>query len=187
MEYGFDIDRVKAALVIGVTGHRDIRAEDSEQLKNSVLHVLRKIRRQYPSTPLILLSPLAEGADRLVAEVALLPEIGARLIAPLPMPKHTYESDFSGDPDSLKEFNRLLAQADRWFEIPLVAGEAAVSHPGPRRDVQYEAVGKYIVRESQILIALWDGVERDSVGGTAAIVKFRTEGLPEGLLLQAVS
>jgi len=174
-----DIDRVKAALVIGVTGHRDIRQQDRAQLKNRVREVFAELRHQYRSTPFILLSPLAEGADRLVAEVALLPEIGARLIAPLPMPKHMYEADFSGDPDSLKEFNELLAQADQWFEIPLAAGEAAVSHPGPERDLQYEAVGKYIARASQILIALWDGAPADKVGGTAAIVKFQTEGLPE--------
>jgi hypothetical protein len=54
-----------------------------------------------------------------------------------------------------------------------------VSHPGPERDLQYEAVGKYIARASQILIALWDGVQLDKVGGTAAIVKFQTEGSPD--------
>jgi len=172
-----DIDRVKTALVIGVTGHRDIREEDREQLKNSVRGVFTGLRAQYPSTPLVLLSPLAEGADRLVAEVALLPEIGARLIAPLPMRKDLYEADFE-DPNSLAEFHRLLGRTDRFFEIPLVADEAAVSHPGPERNLQYEAVGKYIARESRILIALWDGVKSDKVGGTAAIVKFQTEGLP---------
>jgi hypothetical protein len=36
----------------------------------------------------------------------------------------------------------------------------------------------YIARESQILIALWDGVKPGNVGGTAAIVEFQTEGLP---------
>src|SRR5260370_27354592 len=172
------LDRVKAPLVIGVTGHRDIREEDREQLKNSVRSVLTGLRQQYPSTPFILLSPLAEGADRLVAEVALLPEIGARLIAPLPMPKHMYETDF--DPDSLTKFKELLGKADQWFEIPLIAEEAAVRHPGPERDLQYEAVGIFIARESQILLALWDGVHLGKVGGTSEIVKFQTEGLPAG-------
>src|SRR5260370_38471905 len=109
------------------------------------------LRKRYPATPFCLLSPLAEGAARLVAEVALLPEIGVRLIAPLPMRKAMYEVDF-GDPNSRAEFNRLLEQADRWFEIPLVAAATAVSHPGPERDQQYEAVGEYIARYSQMLI-----------------------------------
>jgi hypothetical protein len=173
-----EIDRLKAVLVIGVTGHRDIRDKDREQLKNSVRNVFMGLREQYRHTPFILLSPLAEGADRLVAEVALLPEIDARLIAPLPMRKDMYEADFES-PNSLAEFNRLLGRADHSFEIPLVADEAAVSQPGTERNLQYEAVGKYIARESQILIALWDGAETGKVGGTAAIVKFQTEGLPE--------
>ena len=58
-----------------------------------------------------------------------------RLIAPLPMRKAMYEVDFE-DPNSLAEFNRLLQQADQWFEIPLVADEEAVRHPGPARDKQ---------------------------------------------------
>jgi hypothetical protein len=177
MAAALDVERIKAPLVIGVTGHRDIRAEDRESLEKSVRDVLLELRGQYGSTPFILLSPLAEGADQLVARVALLPEIGARLIVPLPMPQPMYEPDFSED--SLKEFNRLLALADQSFEIPLVAHEAAVSRIGPERDRQYEAVGKYIARESQILIALWDGAKSDKVGGTAAIVKFQTEGLYE--------
>ena len=177
MATALDIDRVKAPLVIGVTGHRDLREEDREQLKNSVRKVFTELRKQYPSTPFVLLSPLAEGADRLVAEVAL-GESDTRLIAPLPMPKDMYEADFE-DPNSLAEFNRLLGRADQSFEISLAADEAAVSHPGPERNLQYEAIGKYIAGESQILIALWDGVKANKVGGTAAIVKFQTEGLPD--------
>jgi hypothetical protein len=170
-----DIEHLKAALVIGVTGHRDIRDEDREQLENKVHDVFAKLHCKYRYTPLFLLSPLAEGADQLVARVAL--RIGARLIVPLPMPKQLYEADFA-DPNSLAEFNRLLGKAEYWFEISLLADKAAVAHPGPERDQQYEAAGKYIASESHILIALWDGVESDKVGGTAAIVRFQTEGLP---------
>jgi len=178
MSAALEIERVKAPLVIGVTGHRDIRKEDEEQLQKSVREVLTGLRDRYPSTPFILLSPLADGADRLVADVALRAQIGVRLIAPLPMPRHMYEHDFDKEPHSLDEFNRLLEQADQWFEIPLIADEAAASHPGPERNRQYEAVGKYIARESQILIALWDGTKSDNIGGTSAIVRFQTEGLP---------
>ena len=44
--------------------------------------------------------------------------------------------------------------------------------------MQYQDVGKFIARESQILIALWDGTETNLVGGTAQVVKFQTEGVP---------
>ena len=67
------------------------------------------LRQRYPHTPLVLLSALAEGADRLVARVGL--AAGARLIAVLPMPRSLYEIDFKS-PVSLEEFAKLVQQAD---------------------------------------------------------------------------
>ena len=88
-------------LIIGVTGHRDLRDEDLVQLRQEVDAVIRKLQSDYliprhgsqkSETPIIVLSALAEGADRLVAKVAL--EAGAKLIAPLPMPRDEYRRDF---------------------------------------------------------------------------------------------
>src|SRR5262249_2871465 len=124
----------------------------------------------------ILLSPLAEGADRLVAEVAL--EMNAQLIVPLPMSIDLYEEDFQ---DSKTEFHRLLKQAHFSFEVFPPYDREAVKTDPQARDLRYEAVGKYIVRASQILLALWDGVPSNKVGSTAAVVNFQTQGLPEQL------
>src|SRR5579871_4386673 len=81
-------------LVIGVTGHRDLRPAAHAELASCVRTILVDLRTTYPNTPLLLLSPLAEGADRLVAEVSLEPAIGARLMVPMPMPRALYERDF---------------------------------------------------------------------------------------------
>lgn len=164
-------------LVIGVTGHRDLRPEDVAALESQVRRVLEGLRTAYRSTPLVLLSPLAEGADRLVARVAL--GLGIRLIAPLPLPRALYEGDFGpeGSP-SRKEFAELLQRVEEIFELPLLDGRTAedVAKPGPARDRQYAQVGGYIARHSQILLALWDGGARTMVGGTAHIVQFKLEG-----------
>ena len=173
-----EMTRVQAPLVIGVTGHRDLRPQDLDPLEKKVKHIFTGLRDLFPFTPFLVLSPLAEGADRLVARVALLPEVGARLVSPLPMPKRLYEQDFE-TPESLDEFHQLLERADSWFELPLVEGEeASIAQQGPARDKRYEQVGLYITRQSQILIALWDGVELNKVGGTSTIVRFQTQGLP---------
>jgi len=171
----------RVPLVVGITGHRDIRADDREELQRRVRGILLKFRQDYPATPLILLSPLAEGADRLAARAALDEEVGARLVVPLPLPGATYEEDFTGHPGSLDEFRELLSKADISFVIPLVPGntEDNIRTHGEHRDRQYEAVGKYIARQSQVLIALWDGVDRGLIGGTASIVRFKTEGVVE--------
>jgi hypothetical protein len=190
---GFDCAQVLAPLVIGITGHRDVREEDRKQLAEKVKEVFLKLRQDYGETPLILISPLAEGADRLAAEAALAANVGVQLVVPLPMPIELYEMDFDHlaaletpvatvivERNSTEEFQALREKAYTTFELDLAEGNSyeAISEQGPRRDLQYEMVGKYIAQQSQILIALWDGVDSRQVGGTAAVVHFQTEGVP---------
>lgn len=164
-------------LVFGVTGHRDLREEDTAALEARVETIFRDFLARYPHTPLLLLSPLAEGADRLVARVAL--QCGVRLLSPLPMPREEYVRDFS--PESQREFDALLKQALWWFELPLLFGNtrALIEEKSDSRAAQYTLVGAHIVRHCQVLIALWDGVETNSEGGTSQIVQFQREGLPD--------
>jgi len=165
-------------LTIGVTGHRDLRPEDLPKLEAQVRNIFDGLRSQYPYTPLIVLSPLAEGADRLVARVAL--ELKLQLIVPLPLPRAEYEKDFK-TPESQAEFNQLLEQAAKCFELPLMPGNTPenIQRHGPQRNQQYTQVGAYIVRYSQILIALWDGSDTGLEGGTAQIVAFKLDGIAE--------
>ena len=174
LEETLDMNVALAPLVLGVTGHRDLREEDLPQLKSAVTRVLSDLKTTYRATPFILISGLAEGADRLVARAAL--NMGAQLVVPLPLPRATYENDFK-DTDSLDEFRTLLGEASYWFEIPLPR-----NHPGgdiqtSTRNLQYEEMGKFIARQSQIVIALWDGIYNQRVGGTGAVVKFQTQGV----------
>ena len=130
---------------------------------------------------IVVLSSLAEGADQLVASVAL--ERGAILIAPLPMPFEEYRKDFQFGltPNALSEFDRLLARAAAAPEMPLLDGATieALRDDARRRAMQYREAGLYIVRHCQILLALWDGDESDvKTGGTAEIVRRQREGAP---------
>lgn len=169
---------ILAPFIVGVTGHRDLRAQDRAILSQRAREILLDLKKQFPSTPLILISALAEGADRLVASVALEPPIGARLVVPLPMPLHCYEEDFT-TPESLAEFRLLFGKAERWFGLPLHEGntEEALQQP-ERRERQYEDVGRFVARECQILIALWDGIETHLPGGTGEVVGWQIHGVP---------
>lgn len=164
-------------LVIGVTGHRDLRADARAAIAGQVREILLHFKATYPSTPLVLLSPLAEGADRLVAEVALEAGIGAKLIAPLPMVREVYEHDFQ-TADSLAEFDRLLGAAAYQLELPtpVGTGEAQLQNRIARQD-QYAAVGEFVVRHCQVLIALWDG-KSGQRGGTGEVVELKVKGTP---------
>jgi hypothetical protein len=164
-------------LVIGVSGHCDLRQQDIPEIQRLLKNIFCELTRTCPHTPLLLLSPLAEGADRLAARVAI--ELGIRLVTPLPLPLALYEEDFISE-ESKNEFRMLCARAERTFDLPLVAGNAedAVRIHGPARDEQYAQLGAFISQHSQVLIAIWNGLETNLIGGTAQIVRFKLEGVP---------
>lgn len=180
-------------VIVSVVGHRHLRSEDETLLTEKVTMILKGIRSFVPMmeiesvangarpvspnwekrkktgevTPFILLSPLAEGADRLVAKIAR--GLGYRIGAVLPMPADSFRKDF---PDSRKEFDDLLAQADFIHVVT----------PGPPLDENarqrcYDRAGIYLCRQSQYMVALWDGDEKSGNRfGTAAIVRRQREG-----------
>jgi hypothetical protein len=184
-------------LVIGVTGHRDLREEDRPALTESLRRLFHRLatpqdpqlaRRRRRSgranrghglrspTPLLLLTPLAEGADRLVAHVAL--EFGARLVVPLPVPRAEYEQDFA-TAESRADFAELLSPAHtvRVIDLPRVpAGHGEPLDAATQRLLQYTLAGAYVARHAQVFIALWDGEPPDKPGGTGDIVAFRRTG-----------
>jgi hypothetical protein len=150
--------------VFGVSGHRDTRAEDSIELENRIQIVFDRFRLAHPGASFELLSPLAEGADRIAAKVAL--RSGIRLVVPMPMAQADYERDF-GTPESLAEFHRLLVASDSHFEVRDTQAESL------RRSEKYAGVGDYIARRSHVLILLWDGQDNEKIGGTAWVKKQR--------------
>src|SRR5271165_5032845 len=70
-------------LVVAVTGHRDLSPDEVPHIVQQVRALFIALNDRYPHTPILLLSSLAEGADRLVAHTAL--ECGAELYVVLPM------------------------------------------------------------------------------------------------------
>jgi hypothetical protein len=171
-------------LVIGVTGHRDPRDQDIPRLELAVAAIITGLRRDFlnnsEETPIIVLSALAEGSDRLVARVAL--AHGAQLIAPLPMPLAEYRRDFEPGvkPGNMAEFDGLFAQAIAAPVMPLRGTSLeALRTDKDKRDAQYRELGIFIAQHCHVLLALWDGSENDmSPGGTAEVVTFKRDGIP---------
>jgi hypothetical protein len=157
----------KAAFVFGVSGHRDLVPGDVSALRKELRDIFDRYIAMRRDCAFQLLTPLAEGADRIAADEAL--SVGIKLIVPMPMAQAEYERDFA-TPASLAEFRRLLKAADMQFEIPKPACIWDVDD----RTQRYAAVGEYIARNSDLLILLWDGRDNRKVGGTAW-VKTRRE------------
>lgn len=151
-------------LVFGVSGHRDLVPADLPKLQEQLRDIFARLRAAYPATPFKLLTPLAEGADRLAAEVAL--ASGIELWVPLPMKQREYERDFTKT-ESLVEFRALLAKAASHWELPIAP---SLSEDRTR---QYAEVGDFIARYSHVLILFWDGGDNRKIGGTAWVKKRR--------------
>src|SRR5205807_9598095 len=94
--------------VFGVSGHRDLVLADLPMLRAQIEIIFERFRSAYPNASFELLTPLAEGADRVAAEAALAGDI--KLVVPMPMAQDEYERDFT-TATSRDEFRRLLAVA----------------------------------------------------------------------------
>ncbi len=170
------VPRLRLAFRVGVTGSRRLSSEALAGLSSSTTRVLGIVREEIArlgrddpvsasydtaGEPMLrLLSPLAEGADRLVAEAAL--PLGYTLDVALPFVREEYETDF---PQSTAAFDVLLAAATHRLELD-------GSHAPDHLNRSYEAVGRHVVRNVDLLIALWDGHPAKGRGGTGDIVRF---------------
>ena len=165
-------------IVIGVTGHRDLCVEDEAALIQAVENVFDGFLCAYPSTPLAVLTPLAEGADRLVARVAL--RRGIPYYVALPMAADAYRNDFTTGA-SLASFDSLVATAAGPPDVMPFFGtnDAVAIADGECRAQQYALVGAHLARSCHVLIALWDGEPSAHTGSTAHVVDFRLFGVPE--------
>ncbi|MGH8150157.1 MAG: hypothetical protein ACRETB_09335 [Steroidobacteraceae bacterium] len=160
-------------IVIGVTGHRHLRETDLPGYRARIGELFDHLRRRYPATPLRVISALAEGADRVVAQLAL--ERGYELIVPLPLEPADYERDFPG---TVAEFRAMLQRVppERMFVWPRGTAEgngSAWCEDAVERDRLYAEVGAFVAEQSHILVAIWDGVPSDSGAGTASVVALK--------------
>ena len=168
------LDAVSFRIRIGVTGHRTL--PDTELLTKAVEDILatryleafmadsRGALQNAMAVPVFsIISPLAEGADRLVADIVL--KLNGQLEALLPMPREEYEKDFSSIA-SRKEFACLL---DRACRVEITGCNAVIGEAGYRQNA-YRRVGEEVVNRCNILVALWDEKRPKSECGTGAIV-----------------
>jgi hypothetical protein len=176
---------------IGVTGHRRLddpaavealvkRAIDAEAGKLFPAKLPKKIEDGRPAgtAPLsfCVVSPLAEGADRVVAR-AVLESRDACLDAVIPLALEDYLEDFATG-ESRAEFAELLSRCGEpvFLRTRLIRDERqdAGGQAELRRDA-YAQAGRYVVDHCDVLIAVWDGEPTGGRGGTAEIVEYARE------------
>jgi hypothetical protein len=189
------------ALRIGVTGHRpdpvNIPEEkrkrplpDMPAIHKAIHEILEVIRNSFNgiahrnghlfdlkpnqySQPgggaLCIVSALASGADQWVAQIATGPDFNFELQCILPFHRDEYVKDFS-EPSDIELFNILLQQASSVLELDGKVNEEEDGNREPDSR-SYEAAGRAVLNQTDILIAIWDGEEARGKGGTGQVVK----------------
>ena len=105
---------------------------------------------------------MAQGADLLVAELAL--QAGLQIDAMLPMPLDEYLVDF--DAESAVTLRTFLGnERVHWSELRCPASRPAVA-----RDALYSNLSDTLIDKSSLLLALWDGQASPLPAGTADTV-----------------
>ena len=163
---------------IGVTGHRkEVLAPSSllnvhERLKTVLATIAEKASAAYgenrqfysPDPPrLLFVSPLADGADQMAAEVAL--ELGFELHAVLPFDRDRYRAAMADAP-SRARFDALLSRATCTLELP---------GTGDRDLDGYVMAGRATIAHSDLILAVWDGLPPRGRGGTGEVVHLAHE------------
>ena len=174
----------RMALQIGITGHRSNKLEPEnlpaiERALRTIYEMIDKAAFQIAletqeriyakAAPLIrIVSGVAEGADRIAVSAA---PADWRLEAILPMPRAEYARDFLGSApasQSNTEFERLLARAASVTELPLLPGLDVREVAG--RAEHFHAMAEFLVRQIDLLLAVWDGQQAAGRGGTASVI-----------------
>ena len=156
--------RIGVTMKVGVTGHIDLKDKAGlvDDMGAAVERLLLALKRgRYPQTliHLSVVSALAEGADRVVAQELL--RRGAELEVVLPLPADDYELDFEST-KGRAEFTTLRREARRETVMP----------PAESRDSAYLLCGYEIVERSDVLLAVWDGKHAHGKGGTGDVVAY---------------
>jgi len=156
-------------LTIGITGHRDIPTESIDQITSQLIQFFQSIKKILPNTPILLISGLADGADRIAAHAALTQGISVEAV--LPMPVNSYLTDFSNA--STEEFKSLLLNPNvTTVELlaPSDVNSAEIGSNDEERTKLYQGLGDYLIAKSSLLLSLWDGKNLSLAGGTSDVV-----------------
>ncbi|HEX4026852.1 MAG TPA: adenylate/guanylate cyclase domain-containing protein [Rhizomicrobium sp.] len=142
------------ALRVAAIGHREISPLLKARVAAAAKQVLTDIRDgAQGASRLVLVSPLAQGADQLIATTAL--ELGYRLEAVLPAPPTDYERTFGLDTEEqdIALFRDLMAKAapPQGEGVLALAGDLSSSDA---RDHAFLACADAVIRRADMVVVI---------------------------------
>jgi hypothetical protein len=160
------------AFRVGIVGHRTLAPEIAQAARaqtESLLRALAKLLNPPGSVheiPIVLMSPLAEGADRIFVEAGqAVFGYRLRIVATLPKTLDRYEQDF---PETVDAFRSLIARCEQVIVSPLA------NNPNASDEERYANAADLMLTQCNLIISVWDGVA-GRAGGTHDAVRHRFE------------
>jgi hypothetical protein len=154
--------------VIAITGHRDLHEKSSNELSLRLNQFFDEVEILLPNTPIEVLSGMADGADRLLVKIAQERNLAVHVV--LPMAEYYYFEDFSEE--STSEFRQFLAYKNT--STTIVASPWKLKNKkspiGDERDELYSQLGQYLIKHSNLLVGIWDGLNTGFPGGTGDVI-----------------
>ena len=194
---------MKNEIYIGITGNRDISEEQIVFIKERIEEFLSNCQKDNEFVELIVLTPLADGVDRIIANSILENFLNIKILVPLPFSEFIYKNTFGkglkvnkiSEFESIKEYESLIYKIkkhnksdaifinlDFYEEIYL---NQNTDEQRKIRNEQYTLLGEYLIEKSDILIAVYDKNREIKKGGTIEIVtKFKNEALDNKKLIE---
>lgn len=155
---------------VGFTGHRDLPGADLSKLEQRLAAFLGQVRAaadavvtqhspMYADEParIELVTGLAIGADHCAAQAAR--TAGVDLVALSPFAWPEFEHDFDGDPAGLAAAQQFWKGATSRIELDASVVRKALgsSHRFEEGKDSYVRLGRFLVAQSDILLAVVDG------------------------------
>ncbi len=183
-------DRTLAPLIVGITGKVDLRGA-AAAVRAAVDLAFAELDARCPTTPKLLLTSLAQGADTVAAEAALA-RADWRVIAVLPLEHDLLVEDFEGParqrletllanprlkPLTVERLREKASGGALTSDAKLARTAGAAGAAGAARADHYEQAGLFISERAAIMLAVMDADEAPGkVGGTARVVRNRLTG-----------
>lgn len=176
-----------ASFTVSITGHRNLEyLKDENQLRKLITDLLVKIdgicTKIDNDVELRFVTALAAGADQIGAKSALeatrddVSKSRWNLHVVLPFDENSYKATLlDGLTESkgyLDQFDELLEHSTRVFQI---ADRSALIEDDDRgkahywNNVRFQTLGDILVRQADVLIAVWDGKVSTKKGGTTDV------------------
>lgn len=160
----------KVPLLIGLIGHRCLNLNELPKIQQELDAIIEKYTTEYKNTPVVVLTSLAIGADRLILSSRFRSRV--KVYAVLPFDRIEYGKDFI-DSELLNEFESALKECDEVITLGEDFEESELTDLEVRSKA-YADAADWVAAHSKVLISVWDGNYSGKMGGTSETVRRST-------------